>query len=569
MRILAHYDEFTGSHYHRVHLPMLHLERHFPEYEIIRKKELKEEDFANCDILYYNRFIKIHLYHLNLLRKKYGFKIIIDMDDKVYIPKNHYMYNFYEQQKISEKIVANLVNADYIICSTDYLADELKQYNPNILVVPNAIDFEIDQFKLKEKEESNKLRIVYPCSLSHVHDVKLLETSFKKIKTDSFTRNNTLFTLAGYNEGNEQTKKIWNKMKDVYKKLGNYNIAHSLTTDQYMAHYNNQDVCTIPLEVTDFNKSKSILKLLEAGSKKLACIASDVQPYNLIPKGYYLPVSNNTDWYYHIKDLLKNKQMVVDYSEKLYEFVNTNYNMNLINNLRNDLFKTITHTVDTKKTKIISICYKDNQPSEYERYVNPINSIKDKSYLFEYNPIINIVNNNLFNINDYDYLGIFSWKFPYKTGFSEKEVYYNIDDDHDVYIFVRDIFKTGKEYFDFSFNFHGEVLKEVIQNICNDLNIEFTDNPEYVVFSNFYVARVDIIKDYVNKYVIPIIDLMETKYKNTAWLNSKYMSLKVEELFKYTGLTYYPLHSFILERMFTIYLHNHQRLKVKSCSGSY
>lgn len=569
MRILAHYDEFTGSHYHRIHIPVLHLERHYPKYEIIRKKELTEQDFANCDILFYNRFIKIPIFNLNLLRKKYGFKIVIDMDDKVFIPKNHYMYNFYEKEKISEKIVANLINADYITCSTDYLANELKLYNPNVVVVPNAIDFEIDQFKLKDKEISNKLRVVYPCSLSHVHDVKLLEISFKKIKSDPFTHNNTIFTLAGYNKGNLQTKTIWDKMKNVYKRLGKYNVVHSLTTDQYMAHYDNQDICTIPLEVTDFNKSKSILKLLEAGSKKLAVVASDVEPYSLIPKGYYLPVNNNTDWYLHIKDMIKNKQMVVDYSEKLYEYVSSNYNMNLINKIRYDLFENISHTVNTNSTKIISICYDNNQFTEYERYINPINSIRDKSYLFEYNPIVKIVNENLYNISDYNYVGIFSWKFANKTGFSEKEIYYNIDGEHDVYTFLRPLFKNGKEYFDFSFNFHGEVLKEILQHICEDLNIEFTDSPEYAVFSNFYVSKYEVLKDYVNHYVIPIIELLETKYKESAWLNSKYMNLKPDELFIRTGLTYYPLHSFILERMFSIYLHNNKRLKVKVCSGSY
>lgn len=569
MKILAHYDEFTGSHYHRIHLPILHLERHYPEHEIIRKKELREADFANCDILFYNRFIKIPIFNLNLLRKKYGFKIIIDMDDKVFIPKNHYMYNFYEQQKIPEKIVTNLINADYITCSTEYLANELKQYNSNIIVVPNAIDFEIDQFKLKEKELNDKLRVIYPCSLSHVHDVKLLETSFKKIRNDSFTNNNTIFTLAGYNEGNKQTKTIWDKMKDVYKKLGKYNISKSLTTDQYMAHYDNQDVCTIPLEVTDFNKSKSILKLLEAGSKKLAVIASNVEPYSLIPEGYYLPVNNNTDWYMHIKEMLKNKQMIIDYSEKLYEFVVSNYNMNDVNKIRKDLFESASNTVNIKQTKIISVCYNSNQFTEYERYMNPVKTIKDRSYLFEYNPIIEIINKNLYNVNDYKYIGIFSWKFCNKTGFSERELYYNIDGVHDVYIFVKSIFKNGKEYFDYSFNFHGQVLKELIQYICQDLNIEFTDSPEYAVFSNFYVARYDILKDYVNSYVIPTIDLLETKYKESAWLNSKYMNLKPEELFSNTGLTYYPLHSFILERMFSIYLHNNKNLKVKNCIGSY
>lgn len=569
IRILAHYNEFTGSHYHRIHLPVLHLERHFSQFQITRKEEIKEIDFANCDIFYYNRFVKMNPFNLNYLRKKYGFKVVIDMDDKVYIPRNHYMYNFYEQQKIPEKIIANLVNADYIICSTEYLADNLKEYNSNIIVIPNAIDFEIEQFKFKEKQDSDKLRIVYPCSLSHVHDVKLLEQSFKRIKSDGFVSKNTLFTLAGYNETNKQTKDIWMQMIKVYKNLSTHELAHSLTTDQYMRHYDNKDVCIIPLEVNDFNKSKSILKVLETGAKKLVAIASDVEPYNLMPKGYYLPVNNAIDWYKHVKELIKSKEMVQEYSEKLYEYVLTEYNMNKVNNLRKELFESISLSkVDTKNTKIISICYADNQISEYETYRNTVNSIEQKSYLFEYNPIIDIITNNLYDINKYDYIGIFSWKFPLKSGFSEREIYYNIDNEHDVYTFVRPVFKTGKEYFDFSDKFHGGLLN-ILKNICNDLNIEYTDSPEYVVYSNFYITRYDIMKDYIYNYIIPAIDLLETKYRDEAWQDSKYRNLKLDDLKKYTGLTYYPKHSFILERMFSIYLHNNNRLKVKICSGSY
>lgn len=568
IRILAHCDDKTGSHYHRIYLPMLNLQKHYSDFDIKIKKELKETDFANCDILIYNRFIKMNIFNLNQLRKKYGFKIIIDMDDKIHIPKNHYMYQFYETQKIPDKIIANLINADYIICSTDYLANDLKQYNKNIIVVPNSIDFEIPQFQYTEPIPYNKLRIVYPCSLSHVHDVKLLESSFKRIKSDTFVKNNTEFTLGGYNTTNKQTKDIWDKMTDVYKLLGGYKLSESLPTDQYMAHYDNKDVCIIPLKTTEFEKSKSNLKLLEAGAKKCVVIASNVEPY-IYDKGYFMPVDNAIDWYKHIKELIKNKNMRYDYAEKLYDYVFTKFNMNDVNKLRYELFNTISKSViDTKNTKIISICYDINQNSEYEKYMNKVNSIEQKSYLFEYNPIIDIVTNNLYNISDYNYVGIFSWKFPNKTTFSEREVYYNIDNEHDVYTFVHNRFKTGKEYFDYSENFHGNLLS-VLEKLCSKLNIIYTDSPQYVMYSNFYVAKYEILKDYVYNYIIPSIELLETEFKEDAWRNSKYMNLSKADLLKYTGLDYYPMHSFILERMFSLYLHNHQNLKVKICSGSY
>ena len=61
--------------------------------------------------------------------------------------------------------------------------------------------------------------------------------------------------------------------------------------------------------------------------------------------------------------------------------------------------------------KIYSIVYDINQCSEYERYDNShIKTIEDKSYLFEYNPIIDITSKQI----EEEYLGIFSYKFYIK-----------------------------------------------------------------------------------------------------------------------------------------------------------
>ena len=567
IRVLAHYDEKTGSHYHRIHLPCENLKKISNDFEIIAKKNLVEQDFANCDILYYNRFIKIAPIALNKLRKRYGFKIVVDMDDKVYIPKDHYMYNFYEKDKIPEKIIGNLISADYLICSTDYLAEDLKQYNENIVVIPNSIDFSVEQYQFKERIESDKLRVIYPCSISHMHDVKLLEQSFKRIKSDSYTNLRTSFTLAGYNTTNEQTKKLWTSMTDIYKYLGKYNTAGSLETNQYMKHYDNQDVCIIPLRTTEFEKSKSNLKLLEAGAKKCAVIASNVIPY-IYDTGNYLPVENKIDWYLQVKELVKNKELLKEYQDKLHNYVKTNFDMDNINikrvELFNDLYKN--YTYNNKDTKIISIAYKPEQYTEYTTYLNPVNTIEDKSYLFEYNPIVKIFNENLFDINNYKYVGVFSWKFAAKTGLTEREIYKHIDNEHDIYILIRPFFKNGNEYFTFSEKVHPGIT-EIIKLLCKDLNLEFTNNPEHIVYSNFVIVDRELYRKYINDIIIPAIALLEDKYKDLAWRNSRYPGLSKEELNKHTGLDYYPMHTFLLERLMSIYLHNNKNIRVKNCIG--
>lgn len=565
LKILLHYDENVGSHYHRLHIPFLNLK---DKYEIVISKKLEAKDFEGIDFLIYNRFITMPLFGLNSLKVKHGFKIIIDMDDKVHIPFDHYMSKMYETKDIPDKIIMGLKNADAIMCSTHVLADNLRKYNDNIYVIPNAIDFNIEQFQFKDKEHSDKLRIVYPCSLSHKKDVQLLFNSFKRLANDVNLKDKYTVTLAGYNEGNNKTKLIWEEMVKIFRLAKDYNIINSKPVTSYMEHYDNQDVCLVPLENNSFNSFKSILKLNEAGAKKLAVIASNVLPYSEYTE-QFLVVNKTMDWYEHIKSLINNKELLKEYADKSYNFTLDNYEINKINELRVKMIDEVrdkTKVLDTKNTKIISIVYDKEQYSEYETYTNLINSVEQKSYLFEYNPIINIFKDNLFNIYNYEYVGIFSYKFPFKSKISDIELYNFIDGKADVYHLNYTLFKDGTEYFHLSEKYHPGLLR-LIELLCNDLGLEYTNKPKHPIWSNFFVAKIDIYKHYIDTVIKPAINLLETKYRQLAWQNSKYMSMSKEKLKELTGLDYYPMHTFVLERMFSLYLHNNPKIKFTFCSG--
>ena len=100
--------------------------------------------------------------------------------------------------------------------------------------------------------------------------------------------------------------------------------------------------------------------------------------------------------------------------------------------------------------KIYSIVYDENQLHEYEKYDNShIKSYEDKSYLFEYNCLLDILDN--FNINE-DYLGIFSYKFPIKTGLFKKKLLKILKDNpnQDIYIFCTNSNKLKGKYLSFT-----------------------------------------------------------------------------------------------------------------------
>ena len=206
-----------------------------------------------------------------------------------------------------------------------------------------------------------------------------------------------------------------------------------------------------------------------------------------------------------------------------------------------------------KNIKIYSIVYNDEQIVEYQRYDNShIKTIKDFSYLFEYNVLIDIIDN--FKIDD-DYLGIFSHKFPFKTGLFKKKLYWLLENnpDFDIYGLCLQYNLKGK-YLDFTEKAHPS-FKELFYPLCKDLGLEVKE-PEYIIYSNFVVMKTDIYRDYVNTIIKPAINLLESKYKTLAWKDSNYKGLPMDQLKLYTELDYYPMTTFVLERLLNMYINN-------------
>lgn len=207
--------------------------------------------------------------------------------------------------------------------------------------------------------------------------------------------------------------------------------------------------------------------------------------------------------------------------------------------------------ISPDELRIVSINY-NGSTTQYDDYHNKVNSIEGKSYLFEYNPMIDLYKSNYFKL--VEYTGVFSWKFQDKTGLN-KNLLYNILDkndfqEYDVIHFCRPL---GEPFLKFTENNHKGFMK-LFSLICNELNIEVKE-PINTIYSNFFIAKSEIYEKYIEEVLIPAIDLMETKYKYLAWEDANYKSgLKKEALKKYTGLEYYTFHTFILERLFSVWI---------------
>jgi glycosyltransferase involved in cell wall biosynthesis len=321
-----------------------------------------------------------------------GIITIVDIDDYWMPGKEHPIHDIIRFNKINEKIVANLKVASYVTTTTTLFADEIKKFNKNVVVFPNAINPQEPQFN-EPTLESDKIRIGWLGGSSHLHDLQLLDSPLGKI---THLKDKLQFVLCGFDtrgtvtEINQQTGE--HKKRDIlphetvwaqYEKIFTQN--HSLVSEDYKKYllkytqekypneldesyvrvwtqpvtsyaknYSKFDVSLAPIKNTMFNRMKSQLKVIEAGFYKKAIIASDLGPYTLDLKhclnhgnfvdGNAMLVDenrNHSDWAKYIKKLVDNPSMIKDMGERLYETVKDTYDLNVVTKNRAEFYKSL------------------------------------------------------------------------------------------------------------------------------------------------------------------------------------------------------------------------------------
>ena len=321
-----------------------------------------------------------------------GIVVIGDIDDYWLPTKEHPIHQLIVQNKIHEKIVANLKVCNYVTTTTELFANEIKRFNKNVIVLPNAVDPNDPQFN-EPTLPSDKIRIGWLGGSSHLHDLKLLDGMVSKL---SQVQDKLQYYVCGFDirgtvtEINKQTgektqrtikpeETVWVKYEEIF--TANYNIitpkykeyldtfvendypgvekenyvrVWTRPVNSYAKNYSKFDISLAPIKNHIFNRMKSQLKVIEAGFYKKALIASNVGPYTIDLKhalkngqftdGNALLVNehnNHSDWYKNIKKLVDNPNMITDLGERLYETVKDKYDLNNVTKTRAEFYKSL------------------------------------------------------------------------------------------------------------------------------------------------------------------------------------------------------------------------------------
>jgi glycosyltransferase involved in cell wall biosynthesis len=331
----------------------------------------------------------------NIIRnlKSIGVIVIVDIDDYWLPTKEHPIHQIIVQQKINEKIVANLKEADYVMTTTDIFANEIIKFNKNVVVFPNAINPKEPQFN-QPTIKSDRIRVGWLGGSSHLHDLMLLQGFTQK--NGSEINNKIQYVICGFDtrgsvtEINPQTgeqkrrdilphETVWSKYEEIF--TNNYNLVDedykkflieykesdyvsnkelpyvrvwTKPVTSYAMNYSKLDISLSPIKNHIFNRMKSQLKVIEAGFYKKALIASEIGPYTIdlkhcLKNGNFVDGNamlvpehrNHSDWSKHIKKLVQNPNLITDMGERLYETVKDKYDLNNVTKDRAEFYKSL------------------------------------------------------------------------------------------------------------------------------------------------------------------------------------------------------------------------------------
>jgi hypothetical protein len=293
------------------------------------------------DIVLVNRHIPgLELETLLDYRKRYDFKLVVDIDDYWHLDPWHILYHTYPTAKIVEHIKA----ADLVTCTHDRLWKAIREYNTKVAILPNALPYGVDQFhderlKVSENIPKGLLRISYIASVTHERDLEKVRGPWQRMAREPYIRERTHFTLCGYtDEGPRQVVEAWQRMVSVYLgglKLNGY-ARGPIEPEKYMAFYCEADVSVAPLVDSKFNAMKSNLKVLEAAVKRIPILVSAVHPYLECP--YAIQCKSGIDWVRGIRELIKSRTMREEYGLENSAWCRERYDLDKWNIVRRQIY---------------------------------------------------------------------------------------------------------------------------------------------------------------------------------------------------------------------------------------
>lgn len=342
MKIYFVGSKYNGCNYLRCLLPMFHNGWNGTRTSVGGgEKPMKYilPEMMEADVVVFHRADTPQHHTIGQTLRKAGKKIVFDNDDTFKLSEEHPFYmldenGFKENKRRKNNLIDNFIlNSDLVTCTTEILAKEYRELNPNVVVLPNCVD----QFDWDEplRNEGEKIRIGLVGSVAYNHDFQHV----KEFITELNSRDDVQLVLFGLHgikrqKENRLIRKVYRKEFAFWNNLKGLEHVEWCHFADYFKTLNELrlDIMLIPRAEKDFNRAKSNIKFLEAAMCEIPCIAQSFttgdSPYDKDLNGKNgILVLDNSKWMEETVKLIENKDLRRAMGKEAKKYVLENYNI--------------------------------------------------------------------------------------------------------------------------------------------------------------------------------------------------------------------------------------------------
>tara|TARA_R110002020_G_scaffold163895_4_gene350116 strand:+ start:5624 stop:6823 length:1200 start_codon:yes stop_codon:yes gene_type:complete len=288
--------------------------------------------------------------------QEFGKFVHYDTDDLLTnLYEGHRLKSVYEEKGLSDITKFLYSNAHLVTVTQRKFAERVQQYCSGVLaVVKNSIDYGLEAWNLPKRPPRKKrvVRIGWAGGIHHEEDVKEF-AGIPHFVNQKVGKENVEWHFFGKPPENGEQKDQWQQdVWDNYKKTllrgfkgaSNWYIHNALPTDQYGAIFSHIDVAIAPLQMNDFNDSKSEIKVAECGRYRVPLIASNVGCYDETiingKTGYLIdPKAPSAEWVKILTKVIRDKTHRENLGNNLHKLTEEYFDLNKVVNQRLQLYK--------------------------------------------------------------------------------------------------------------------------------------------------------------------------------------------------------------------------------------
>lgn len=291
--------------------------------------------------------------------KEFGKFVHYDTDDLLTnIYPGHRLYHVYKEKGLEEITKFIYHNSDLVTVTQAKFAARVAPFcgpQTTLAIVKNTIDYNLPCWNMPriEKPRKNFTRFGWVGGIHHEQDLKYF-SGVPHLVNQRVGRENCRWDFYGHppqgTPEDDWQLDVWRKYKQIilrgFKGVGNWSIHYAAMPDRYGVMFTGMDIALAPLEMNEFNDSKSEIKVAECGRYKIPLVASNVGCYSEWIKdgvtGFLIdPKKGIPEWVRVLTLCAKNPELVKKMGENLHKLTEENFDMNKMVKSRIELYREV------------------------------------------------------------------------------------------------------------------------------------------------------------------------------------------------------------------------------------